>query len=140
VKEHADIVSVGFTGTQVGMTPGQEASVTQLLRVFQGHEFHHGGCVGSDVQAAQIARRLDYTTVRWPGNTPDKQGVFVDDETRDELPNLERNHAIVDETGAMIATPRQQHEVRRSGTWATIRYARKKGGPLYVVLPDGLVT
>jgi predicted Rossmann fold nucleotide-binding protein DprA/Smf involved in DNA uptake len=39
----------------------------------------------------------------------------------------------------MIATPHSYVEIGRSGTWATVRYARKAGKPIYLILPDGLL-
>lgn len=134
------MTKVGFTGTQVGMTGEQAASVNNLLGMWVPGEFHHGGCVGSDVQAAELARVWGYKTVRHPGDTPSKQDAkFLDDDSRMVLPNLARNHVIVDEVELMIAAPRQDQEVQRSGTWATIRYARKAARPLYIVFPDGMI-
>ncbi len=37
------------------------------------------------------------------------------------------------------ACPRSAEEETRSGTWPTVRYARKQGKPVYLVLPDGEV-
>jgi hypothetical protein len=54
-------------------------------------------------------------------------------------PPLERNHDIVDQADVMIATPRTMQEEQRSGTWATIRYARKKGRELHIIWPDGTI-
>jgi hypothetical protein len=135
---------VGFTGTQVGMTGDQSAAVYTLLLTFksekEGNEFHHGGCVGADVQAAALARAAGYKTIRHPGDNPEKQDdLFLDDDYRVVLENLARNRLIVDETSMMIAAPKEDKEVLRSGTWATIRYARKVDKPLYVVQPSGLI-
>jgi predicted Rossmann fold nucleotide-binding protein DprA/Smf involved in DNA uptake len=40
---------------------------------------------------------------------------------------LERNHLIVAACDVLNAAPLQDEEILRSGTWATIRYARKAG-------------
>ena len=50
---------------------------------------------------------------------------------------LERNHDIVDETDMLIATPGEEQEVQRSGTWATIRYARKQKRTILTIYPSG---
>lgn len=43
-------------------------------------------------------------------------------------PYLQRNHAIVDASEILFALPLEaERELQRSGTWATIRYARKRG-------------
>jgi hypothetical protein len=131
---------VGFTGTQRGMTGNQSVSVMNLLRMFGGTEFHHGGCVGADVQAAELARLAGYRTIRHPGDTPSKQDHrFLDDDYRMVLPNLARNHIIVDEVNLMIAAPGEMDEVLRSGTWATIRYSRKLQREIYLVYPNGKI-
>lgn len=131
---------VGFTGTQRGMTADQMVSVRKLLQLFDQNEFHHGGCLGADIQAATMARVLGYKTIRHPGDNPAKQDHrFLDDDYRVVLENLVRNHVIVDEVDVMIAAPGEVKEVLRSGTWATVRYAIKQGGQLYIVQPDGMV-
>ena len=59
------------------------------------------------------------------------------DETRKQKDYLDRNHDIVDETELLIACPKEPEEITRSGTWATIRYARKKKKKLRIILPNG---
>jgi hypothetical protein len=136
------MIKVGFTGTQRGMTVDQLQSVIDLLLKCggKGDEFHHGGCVGADVEAAKCARMFEYRTIRHPGDNPAKQDArFLDYDYRVVLPNLVRNHVIVDEVDVMIAAPGEASEVLRSGTWATIRYATKSGRKIHIVFPDGTV-
>ena len=59
---------------------------------------------------------------------------------RTPRPYLSRNKDIVRETDMLIATPAEAEEQRRSGTWSTIRFARKLGKPVFVIWPDGTVT
>jgi hypothetical protein len=128
---------VGFTGSRSGMPEAQLQAVSRLLDTLDGDEFHHGGCIGADVAAAFWARVHGYQTFRHPGDTPDKQDKrFVDDVVFDVLPNLVRNHKIVDVADFLIAAP-DGPERQRSGTWATIRYARSWRVPLTIVMPDG---
>lgn len=47
------------------------------------------------------------------------------------------NRDIVAETDELIATPKGFQEERRSGTWATVRYALKARKPVTVIWPDG---
>lgn len=49
------------------------------------------------------------------------------------LEPLERNHVILDHTDYLLAFPKTRKEVLRSGTWATIRYAKKRDLPLKIV-------
>lgn len=55
-------------------------------------------------------------------------------------PYLERNAAIVQSTLELIATPGETVEQVRSGTWATIRQARRRRRPTTIVWPDGTYT
>jgi hypothetical protein len=48
---------------------------------------------------------------------------------------IERNHNIVDNTDMLIAFPSTKTEILKSGTWATIRYARKKGKKIIIIDP-----
>ncbi len=52
-------------------------------------------------------------------------------------PYLERNRDIVDASEVLIACPSTREEVMRSGTWATVRYARKKGMKITLIFRDG---
>lgn len=127
---------VGFTGTQHGMTAEQERSLRALLRELGG-VLHHGDCIGSDKQAAGIAREQGRRVVGHPPEDSSKRAFFPSDETREPKPFLVRDHDIVDETEALVATPRTAQEQVRSGTWATIRYARKMKRRIYIIQPDG---
>lgn len=66
-------------------------------------------------------------------------GLAHSDDIRDPLPPLERNHRIVDACDVLIACPKDAQEQLRSGTWATVRYARKQGKRVIVITPDGTV-
>jgi hypothetical protein len=61
------------------------------------------------------------------------------DEVREAKPFIKRDHDIVDETEVMLATPVSREEHMRSGTWTTVRYAkkqgRKEGDTLFIIKP-----
>lgn len=130
-------MKIGFTGTQVGMTQQQTDEVHRLLRKFRAAEFHHGDCVGADQQAHGEAMVLGVRTVIHPPVIGAKRAYCPADETRPPKEYLLRNHDIVDETQVLIATPKEITEQLRSGTWATIRYAKKMNRRVYIVYPDG---
>jgi hypothetical protein len=46
------------------------------------------------------------------------------------------NRDIVDATTALISAP-NGHDARRSGTWSTVRYARRLGRVVTVIMPNG---
>ncbi len=141
-------MQIGFTGTQRGMTELQEHSVHVLILQQRPTSVHHGDCIGSDAVFHEIIEW--YTRPRRSGHEcaivihpprsdakrAFKKGTGI---THPPKPYIQRNHDIVDDSDVLIATPGEDNEVLRSGTWATIRYARMKKKLVYVVLPDGMV-
>jgi hypothetical protein len=130
-------MKIGFTGTQRDCTPAQIDRLGDELARHQGGEFHDGDCVGSDDTAHALALGYEYKTVLHPPNNPSKRAFNRAAIVRQNKPYLERNHDIVDETDMLIATPGEFNEQLRSGTWATLRYARKLGRPIIIIWPDG---
>lgn len=129
---------VGFTGTQLGASPEQLACVKLLLATLQARKVHHGLCIGADVQFHHIARECGLWIVGHPCNLEHKQATNLQcDELRPIKRPIVRNHDIVDSTQCLIATPRQDFEVLRSGTWATVRYAHSIGRRVYLIARDG---
>ncbi len=101
---------------------------------------HHGDCIIADNVAHRIAKALSWRVEIHPPDNPTKRAFCKHaDLIHPEKPYLERNRDIVDASEALIATPAENAELARSGTWSTVRYARKKAIPVYIVFPDGSV-
>lgn len=132
------MMRIGFTGTQRGMTPDQKHVVVNLLSQRDG-EFHHGDCVGADADAHDIAENLPYWIISHPPVNETKRAFKKAHEFRTPKDYLARNKDIVAETERLVATPGEFEEQLRSGTWSTIRHARKLGRPIWIVFPDGSV-
>ena len=129
---------MGFTGTRKGMTKVQLLIFTALLKKKRPKEFHHGDCKGADEQAHLVAALLDSRVVIHPPVNERMRAHCPDaHEVKEPRLYLERNHAIVDACDVLVATPGESREVTRSGTWATVRYARKLGRKIYIIYPDG---
>lgn len=130
---------IGFTGSQLGSTPEQRAVLWQLLE--GATEFHHGDCIGADAEAHQVAVRRGIPVVVHPPVNESKRAWCTDGDVTvlPPLPYLVRNHSISDTCDTIVAAP-SGPEVLRSGTWATVRYARKTGTPVIVIAPDGTVS
>lgn len=139
---------IGFTGTQRGMTEKQKQELSQWLNILHKGgmtHFHHGDCVGADAEAHEIAYTLGYNISlhspsdekkrAFSGFTENRYGLYMRVTVWPAKPYLERNHDIVDACEEMIACPGEPDEVLRSGTWATIRYARKMGVRLIIIRP-----
>lgn len=132
--------AAGFTGTQQGMTAEQRKVLEAWLGLYKVTEFHHGDCIGADAQAHMLALSKRLVVCIHPPKDDRKRAFVVDYQFAfPALPYLERNRKIVDETDCLIAAPRQLHEVLRSGTWSTVRYARKLGREVIVITPDGRI-
>lgn len=130
---------IGFTGTRKGMTEFQKKEVELILIFHRGGTVHHGDCIGADAEFHLIAKKYSYMVIVHPASGVGKQraycsGVALILPTK---PPLIRNHLILDSCDIMIATPAQYHEIMRSGTWATIRYAKKIGKIIHVIYPGG---
>lgn len=135
---------IGFTGSSEGITSLQRDKLRELLSAWVSergeHVAHHGDCVGADAEFHALALELGLRVVVHPPTNPKKRAFcrgFA--ERRPEKPYLDRNHDIVDSAERVIACSGTMAEVQRSGTWATVRYARKVGKPVWVVFLDGSV-
>lgn len=135
-------MKVGFTGTRNGMTNQQFAFILKAIKEIKPNEAHHGACIGADKHFHDIAISQMIPVVIHPG--VNKQGVCYSrascpnaKEVKNEKFFLDRDKDIVNEVDLLIATPKNHKEELRSGTWATVRYARKKNKHLLIVYPDG---
>ena len=132
---------IGFTGTREGMTSAQGVGVASVLgEANEDDEFHFGDCIGADAQAFEIAEMLGMFTVAHP---PSNASLRANKRAQIVAPAQEylaRNKSIVDACDVLIAAPRSRvEEIRGSGTWWCVRYARKRGKRIFIVYPDGKI-
>lgn len=130
---------IGVTGSRYGPTQVQRIWLFGMLAEAQA--VHHGACVGVDAAAHSLALTYELpVTVH-----PPQDLTHADTSTMVPLPGitvrerrsyLTRNQNIVDECEVLLALPMGPEE-RRSGTWATVRYARKIGRRGWICQPDG---
>jgi hypothetical protein len=139
-------IRIGFTGGRSSPTWSQRKWISDMLwRLFEEHgtlgkkevELHHGDCVGKDAWAHDQAWNFGYRIVLHPPNVNILRAFLVStsQEVREPKPYMDRNQDIVDEADILLAVPDfpEYHQLsRRSGSWATIRRARKKGIPVHV--------
>ena len=135
-------MKIGFTGTRKGLTLDARNSLIVVLTVLRAIDsayikIHHGDCVGADEMVHRIAVESDVTVIIHPPLLSRYKAGCKADEYRTPRPYLERNHDIVDETDILIACPETPFEETRSGTWATVRYARKMKKIILMIYPDG---
>jgi len=142
-------MKIGFTGTQKGMTENQKIGFSYLIKYLNIKEFAHGDCIGADANAHDLV--FQYFTdclkqdlfrgkiVIHPPINPTKRAFCKSREIRECLPYIDRNHNIVDECKILIGTPKGYEEELRSGTWATLRYAKRISRSNYIIYPDGSI-
>ena len=158
---------IGFTGTREGLSNRQREalpaviwhhinSMTVVDVTEKDIRFHHGDCLGADEEAHDsllwcMPQVLKNLRIFIHPPKIDKNRAFCNEKP---LPTylsngenaihvlpakdyLVRNHDIVDEANLLIACPRTEQEEQRSGTWATVRYARRNSKPIIILYPDG---
>lgn len=139
--------NIGFTGSQLGMSDAQKIAVASLVKnILTANQymsyhtmFHHGDCMGADEEAHNIVSQYEgLCIVVWPPSVANKRAFCNGDSIQPVQGYLERNQSIVDTSDYLIAAPKGPEELR-SGTWSTVRKARKKGIPIAVVYPDGRI-
>lgn len=137
------MVDIGFTGTQNGTTAMQRDALFAKLSEME-HDIttaHHGECIGADTDFHLACLFLRIPIIGHPPiNTSKKAfltGFLFEWEPKEYL---DRNKNIVCcSKDLLIACPGEFKEQLRSGTWSTVRFARKTRVPRYIIFPDGSV-
>jgi hypothetical protein len=138
-------VILGFTGTRDGLTDKQKMALMKEVLLDHEHEgieeAHHGACVGADHQFHDLLVWLigKHRLILHPPTNQSMMPVLLmrwpEAQRKKPLPYLERNKAIVRTCDRLIACPAQADEIQRSGTWATVRYARIMGRKITLLTP-----
>ena len=138
-------MKVGFTGTHLEMTSLQLQAFEELIEQWNITEFHHGDCVGADYEAHESVFGLSTCAIVIHPPLNNKARAFCAGSAEHDVsvlparPYLDRNKDIVNQTDRLIACPNGIKEEVRSGTWSTVRFARKRGKPVTIIFPDGNV-
>lgn len=144
-------MKIGFTGTQRGMTIPQTEAVKSFLTSQLGWmtEFHHGDCIGADAEADLIVRRYvnipKTVIVIHPPKKDEKRAwcpvldieMWATTILLDPKDYLDRNRDIVEQTDILVAASAGMTENQRSGTWYTVRHARRLKKGIFIYFPDG---
>ncbi len=138
-----EIPNLGITGTRSGMNEIQKKNVFGFLRDFISYYdtawFHHGDCVGVDVEAARMAMDEGYGIICHPPIDSSLRGFFKSDETRLPDTYFRRNRHIVDACQILMVVPYQNEPQKAGGTWYTYDYALKQKKPIKILYPDGRI-
>lgn len=142
-------IRIGFTGTRNGLNLEQKDKIKSFLKDSDTDtdthtdtdiEVSHGDCVGADTDFHEIITQYNKEhpnkKIKIIIHPPDNRALRKfnqGDEVMQPLPYLERNSRIVETCDILIGCPLDKNnEELRSGTWSTIRKARKKGKIVYL--------
>lgn len=130
---------IGFTGTREGMTSMQRNTLPALLFRLRLTNARHGDCIGADKQFHVIIRaRFQEAKIHGhPGPDSPLRAHCQFDTCAEPKEYLKRNMDIVQFSDALVAVPKEEKEIQRSGTWATFRYAKSIGRLAILIYPDG---
>lgn len=129
-------MKIGVTGTREGATDEQLLAIIEFCATLGSDvEFHHGDCLGVDVEVAAIAKHNGWRIVCHPPVKTESQGYFGGDEIREPKGYLERDRNIVDECDLLLVVPLQDSWQPKGGTWYTHDYAKRIGKPIKMFWP-----
>jgi len=103
------------------------------------HHGLHGDCIGADADFNTVCISLNLKTWIRPCTLKDLRAYCDGEVIADPVKPMKRNQAIVTQSTVMVACPPNDKELKRSGTWATIRMARRAKKPLYILFPGGKI-
>lgn len=138
----------GFTGTRNGLTSHQGPVLSEMIIREDFSEFHHGDCIGADLAAhvqlwlwvaGEVEVNIHPPLIETYRAFATNHYPLTNCYTHPPKDYIARNHDIVNACNRLIAVPGEMFERKRSGTWATVRYARKIGRPITIIFPDGTV-
>lgn len=134
-------MKVAFTGTRKGMNVVQKKLFEHAMSRPEITDFYHGDCIGADEDAHNVIVQIDDKEINIKKRPCDlesqraftKEGEVI---AEPEAP-LDRNKKLVDDCDILVAAPGEEFEELRSGTWSTIRYAKKSNKPVIIIWPNG---
>jgi len=126
---------VGVSGTRFELTGAQRDWLRErIVALLPISELHHGCCTGADAFAHAVAIEHGIDTHVHPpidASYLARECLATATVVYPARPYLERNRAIVAAVDVLLAVPAEVPNPR-SGTMATVRYARKAGIPRYI--------
>lgn len=140
------ILKLGITGTRNGMNKIQEKKLKETIehllfeQDYTERVFHHGQCVGVDVETSKILKnKFSFTIHSHPPIKDDLLGYSENDRVSAPKSYFARNRDIVDSSNIMLVIPKENSPQQYGGTWYTYKYARSKNKRIYIIYPNGTI-
>lgn len=140
-KRADELIRIGFTGSRHVLNEEQKREIVSFLDNYENMIVSHGDCVGADaefhalcVQYRKMHPEKQLAIHIFPPNVSTMRAYCTADVLMPEKPYLERNADIVRNSDVLLACPVDKNkEEWRSGTWSTVRKARKMGIPVHLL-------
>lgn len=130
-------MKLGMTGNRNGISTEAKKFLINFLNTREIQEVHHGDCLGADADFHNLCQERNIKIIIHPPDDNKLRAYCKSDNILPSKKYIDRNHDIINETDTLIAFPPTEIEILRSGSWATIRYAKKKNKKLFIVYPSG---
>ncbi len=132
-------IKIGFTGNRYGLNNNQIEEIRKILDTYNNIIVSHGDCIGSDTDFHKLC--VEYKNVNkniiiqiFPPNKSILRAFNKGDILMQEKSYLERNLDIINNSDILITCPIDKNkEELRSGTWSTIRQAKKRNMQVYIL-------
>lgn len=136
-------LDLGVTGSRTGMSAPQAKVLLSFLQEGPPTRAHHGDCVGVDAIFHGAVRMVapQAVIIGHPPTNDMFRAFCPCDFERPPKDYLYRNAEMVAEINHLLAFPNRPNRPGPAGggTWATIRYARKRKIPITICRVDGTV-
>ena len=135
-----DYRSIGVTGTRTILTLFQTNWLDSWLTANTAKVLHHGDCTGADDVASVKFHKYGTYIIAHPGLEGREYRAYciANDLVLPATSTFRRNELIVKLSDLLLAFPQgKKEDFIRSGTWQTIRFARKYNRPHIIVYPEG---
>lgn len=132
--------SIGITGTRGNISQFQSEWLDTWLTTNTAKVLHHGDCIGADDMAALKFHRYDTYIIAHPGLVRKEYRAHctANDLVMTSTETHRRNFTIVKLSDLLLAFPSgPEKDFPRSGTWQTIRIARRFNRSHIIVYPQG---
>jgi hypothetical protein len=133
-------MKLGMTGSRDGISLKQKNKLIEFLDNNTIKEAHHGDCLGADKEFHHECEKRTIKIIIHPPINNYQRAYCKSETILQQKDYIERNHDIVDISDLLIAFPSTDYEVLRSGTWATIRYAKKQNKKMHIIYPNGSIS
>jgi hypothetical protein len=130
-------MKLGMTGNREGISLAATERFRKFLDENNITEAHHGDCIGADQEFHNIVVSKGIKVIIHPPKLCSHRAYCKSANVLEGEDYMIRNHNIVDSCDTLVAFTRDNKEIRRSGTWSTIRYAKKIQKNTIIIFPNG---